>query len=476
MPELKKLSPEEVRDKVDTHQLWMDTSGEKGELADFSYSDLTKIKFGYVNLEQGDFEGAMLKNATLSPSVFNKANFDKANLERANLKATKLRSANLNEVNLAGANLERVYLEGASLCNADLRRANLNKGSLKGANLSGANLQNASLRFADLEGASLEDAILSDADFYGANLQGVSLGGVGIDGVNLDMVRGTPLGLEPGEIENKYTTLQKDLFKAEQEGEQLKEELSKAVTKLNQVSPGEETTSLKEQISLLESEQRQAERKIKSARSKLEIAEQRAKEFEAQNRELMNSAVSGAAAKMRNSVAAARRAVNSNGRLARFFTVGGAICYLAAILYLIVVLISDSCECALGLIIDGKSVVNSGWQLVPLYLPVAALLTIGTGFFRHEGKIRNQNSLLIEQISQAEKAAGLLEIATDLERIPDEKLERIILPTFIDIRRSLLTMGGSFPVTKEQEEQLSYLQGRGLSDISHISKTGLEFE
>ena len=180
----------------------------------------------------------------------------------------------------------------------------------------------------------------------------------------------------------------------------------------------------------------------------------------------MNTAIENAVSEMRNSVEAARKTKDFNFWLSLGFIGMGVLCYIAAISFLIYLFTSNTCVNVLGLVDHGESVVHNAWQLIPLYLPVIALLSIGTAFFRHESKIRNQTSFLLEQISHAEIAAGLLKIATKLETIPDEKLERIIHPTFIDIRRSLLNMPASALPKEEKDEHPSLTQYKAMADVA----------
>ena len=99
------MEASELKEILDQHKLWLDTSGQGGK--------------------------------------------------RANLRGANLRGANLRDANLYRANLRGAILEGAILGGADLTGA-----YLSGAYLSGADLENANLRGADLTGANLRSANL----------------------------------------------------------------------------------------------------------------------------------------------------------------------------------------------------------------------------------------------------------------------------------------------------------------------------
>ena len=84
-----------LKDILEQHKLWLESSGNEGDKA---------------NLYGADLSGANLSEANLS----------EANLHRADLYEANLRGANLHRANLYGANLY-----GADLYEADLSEANL---------------------------------------------------------------------------------------------------------------------------------------------------------------------------------------------------------------------------------------------------------------------------------------------------------------------------------------------------------------
>ena len=89
---------------------------------------------------------------------------------RANLPGMSLTRADLSAVNLAGANLFEAELRGANLTWANLWGADLRGANLSGADLTGAHLDGAELREADLRGADLDGADLRTANLTGAQL------------------------------------------------------------------------------------------------------------------------------------------------------------------------------------------------------------------------------------------------------------------------------------------------------------------
>lgn len=113
--ELKKISKEELREKLELHRKWL--SGEEGGIK----LDLENTDLRHADLRNADLEGADLTNS---------------NLTNANLRYSYLRHADLTNSNLEGADLIGTDLRNANLTNADLSLANLSYANLYEADLS----------------------------------------------------------------------------------------------------------------------------------------------------------------------------------------------------------------------------------------------------------------------------------------------------------------------------------------------------
>ena len=122
------MEASKLKQVLDQHKLWLETSGVQGHRADLT----------------------------------------DANLRDANLRDANLRGANLFNAILSGANLTHANLLGANLLGADLRGADLTGANLSGAILTGADLTVAILTGADLEYANLTGAILPDISWIKA--------------------------------------------------------------------------------------------------------------------------------------------------------------------------------------------------------------------------------------------------------------------------------------------------------------------
>lgn len=104
-----------LREILEHHKEWLDSSGKNGEPADLQGADLRGV----------DLRVACLREAILSD---------------ADLRNADLRGTNLSIACMGGADLRRASLPGASMGAAGLRKADLRDAYLAGADLQGANL------------------------------------------------------------------------------------------------------------------------------------------------------------------------------------------------------------------------------------------------------------------------------------------------------------------------------------------------
>ena len=150
--ELKKISKEELREKLELHRKWL--SGEEGGVK----LDLRNVDLRCANLRSVNLSYAKLRNS---------------NLRYADLRYSDLRYSNLRYSYLRYADLTNANLEGADLIGTDLRNANLINADLSLANLS----------YADLSYANLYEADLSKTEFYPTNLYKTKSNFVGVENI-----------------------------------------------------------------------------------------------------------------------------------------------------------------------------------------------------------------------------------------------------------------------------------------------------
>lgn len=104
--EFKKISEEELKEKLELHRKWL--NGEK---------EGVKLNLRYINLTNADLRNADLEGADLT----------NANLTNVNLKYSNLTNSDLRYANLEGANLRYTNLSCADLSYSDLSRLDLSK-------------------------------------------------------------------------------------------------------------------------------------------------------------------------------------------------------------------------------------------------------------------------------------------------------------------------------------------------------------
>jgi len=90
------MKPEELKNVLAKHVLWLETSGKEG---------------GKAYLYKADLHRANLAEANLSKASFHRANLAEADLSEADLSGAQLRYANLSKADLSNANLSGAKLE-----------------------------------------------------------------------------------------------------------------------------------------------------------------------------------------------------------------------------------------------------------------------------------------------------------------------------------------------------------------------------
>ncbi|QLF86741.1 hypothetical protein BESEP4_00007 [Staphylococcus phage vB_SepM_BE04] len=152
---MKKITQEELNNKIELHKEWLedDNKGEKLELngynlrnldlsnSDLRYSSLSCSILSNVDLSYSDLSFSTLKDADLV-----KMDLTKAIISFSNLENIDLNSVNLKNANLYGANLDSSYLRCVDFKNASLKNANLDNAHLENCNLEDVNLSQANTR------------------------------------------------------------------------------------------------------------------------------------------------------------------------------------------------------------------------------------------------------------------------------------------------------------------------------------------
>ena len=104
------MTPIQLKEILDQHQLWLDSDGEQGRRANFRVAHLSRADLIGADLTGAVLRGADLYEADLREATLTGANLREANLYRADLREADFRGANLREANLWEANLTGAQL------------------------------------------------------------------------------------------------------------------------------------------------------------------------------------------------------------------------------------------------------------------------------------------------------------------------------------------------------------------------------
>lgn len=102
---LKKITQEELDEKIENHFIWSDSLGDESEQAilnfyDLSGLDLSKISLNFISMVGSNFKDADLSGSTFSLCKMAYANFQDANLEKTNFKDSYLHYASFEGANM----------------------------------------------------------------------------------------------------------------------------------------------------------------------------------------------------------------------------------------------------------------------------------------------------------------------------------------------------------------------------------------
>ena len=100
------ITATELKNILDQHRLWIESSCKLGTRADLTDADLTDADLTEADLKYANLMNATLTNANLTGAYLKYATLTGANLTNANLTNATLTEANLTKANLTGTILE----------------------------------------------------------------------------------------------------------------------------------------------------------------------------------------------------------------------------------------------------------------------------------------------------------------------------------------------------------------------------------
>ena len=156
----REITKQDLSEILKANDLWEDSQGKEGQLADLSNANLNGVKLGKVRVNFANLSRISLSNANLSQALLMYTDMSGANLSQADLSGTNFWDSDLSGANFNAANLSEARIIGGKMQGADFYWANLNKAYLRGTDLRGANLDSA-----DLAGTTFWGVDLSRCNF-----------------------------------------------------------------------------------------------------------------------------------------------------------------------------------------------------------------------------------------------------------------------------------------------------------------------
>lgn len=156
---------QEIVLKLESHQLWVKTNGEKGERLVIDEVDLQQVKLQPYRLDQ----------ASITDCLFNYMDLQEKDFHSTLLSSSAFVSANLVNADFYRADISYANFSNASMENVRLAKADCSETEFQDSNLKGANLAACLFYLTDLRNSDLSEADISSASFEETLLNGASL-------------------------------------------------------------------------------------------------------------------------------------------------------------------------------------------------------------------------------------------------------------------------------------------------------------
>ncbi len=155
--------------------------------ADFSHCNLQDSDFNNAVLRGARFVGTNLKNANFSYAFLENADFTEAQLDSTRFSSAEMANVTFIGLNATMCEFQFIKFQGARLMGTDFSGAHFACcGDFQTANLTGANLSDTSLEYAKFCEAILKNVHLVRADLYLADFSGANLEGADFTDAYLD--------------------------------------------------------------------------------------------------------------------------------------------------------------------------------------------------------------------------------------------------------------------------------------------------
>lgn len=184
-PELKKITQEELNEKLAEYVRWRD----KSPLNNERYDELSQLDLRGLSFPQEiDLRGVNFSGSNLTGVDLTRANLSDANLSEADLTGAKLSGAVFPEATLIGTNFSRANLSSANLAWADLTGADFSNATLTDAKFCSPPSHGDPDKVeggATLVGTKFLNAIMHGADLRETKTAGMQLGGADVTNAKL---------------------------------------------------------------------------------------------------------------------------------------------------------------------------------------------------------------------------------------------------------------------------------------------------
>lgn len=179
---MKSTNQQELIEQLNSHRVWIETIGEKGE----------KLGVDEIDFRHVDLSGYPLDQAYLTECAF-----DGMNLEHMDMSSSLLCSSSFTNTNVVNADFYKADLSYADFTDADAQgarfaKADLSESIFTNANLSNAKLISSSLYLTDFRDANMNQVDVSSASFKGTLLHGANL--TGLRGIEEAFIKSINIG------------------------------------------------------------------------------------------------------------------------------------------------------------------------------------------------------------------------------------------------------------------------------------------
>lgn len=165
MSKKRKLSQEELNSMIEQHTLFLYTNGQEGKRAIFEDMDLNGLDFGYMRLEELDFDNVS----------FNKAKFFKAELVDSTFKNCTLHDADFTSA----------YMKDTALYKVKGNRTKFDNSDISCVIIGECEFKECSFRDVSMDYSSIYDTGIKDCKMYNAILYKNCFDIMSFDGSNM---------------------------------------------------------------------------------------------------------------------------------------------------------------------------------------------------------------------------------------------------------------------------------------------------